>query len=81
MGRLVAHVATSNAGSFPIPAYQSRGFVDGSELSFFSVPSYIRGYHAYQGVWSPFTGEVLPLEREPEKLEDNIFQIVWFFQR
>ena len=34
------------------------------------VPSYIRGYHAYQDVWSPFTGEVLPLEREPGNPED-----------
>ena len=44
--------------------------VSGSELSSFSVPSYIRGYHAYQDVWSPFTGEVLPLKREPDNSED-----------
>ena len=30
----------------------------------------MRGHHAYQGVWSPFTGEVLPLEREPDNPED-----------
>ena len=44
--------------------------VSSSELSSFSVPSYIRGYHAYQDVWSPFTGEVLPLEREPDNHND-----------
>lgn len=60
---------------FPIPACLVRGFVDGmavsgSELSSLSVPSYIRGYHAYQDVWSPFTGEVLPFEREPDNPED-----------
>ena len=35
-----------------------------------NVPVYIRGYHAYQDVWYPFTGEVLHSEREPENLED-----------
>lgn len=44
--------------------------VNGSELSSFSVPSYIRSYHAYQDVWSPFTGEVLPLKKEPDNPED-----------
>ena len=44
--------------------------VSGSELGSFSVHSYIRGYHAYQDIWSPFTGEVLPLEREPDNPED-----------
>ena len=44
--------------------------VSGSELSSLSVTSYIRGYHAYQDVWSPFTGEVLPLEREPDNPDD-----------
>ena len=44
--------------------------VSSSELSSFSVHSYIRGYHAYQDVWSPFTGEVLPLEGEPGNPED-----------
>ena len=44
--------------------------VSGSVLSSFSVPSYIRGYHAYQDVWSPFPGEVLPLEREPDNPKD-----------
>ena len=41
-----------------------------SEFSSFSITSYIRGYHAYMEVWSPFTGEVLPLEREPDNPED-----------
>ena len=44
--------------------------VSGSELISFSVPSYIRDYQAYQDVWFPFTGEVLPLKREPDNPED-----------
>ena len=55
---------------FPIPAYEFLMAVSGSELSSFGVPSYIRGYHAYQDVWSPFIGEVLPLEREPDNPDD-----------
>lgn len=35
------------------------------------VPSYVRGFHAYQDVWNPHVGEVLPLEREPENPEDK----------
>ena len=41
-----------------------------SGFSSFSVPSYIRGYHAYQDVWSSFIGELLPLEREPGNPKD-----------
>ena len=36
----------------------------------FSVNSYIRGYHAYMDIWSPFVGEQLPLEREPNNSHD-----------
>ena len=42
----------------------------GIELSSFSVPSYIRGYHVYKDVWSPLAGEVLPLERELDNPDD-----------
>ena len=44
--------------------------VSDSEPSSFSVLLYVRGYHAYQDIWSPFTGEVFPLEREPDDPED-----------
>ncbi len=41
-----------------------------AEFSSFTLTSYIRGYHAYQTVWSPFAGESLPLEREPDNPDD-----------
>ena len=71
--RLVAHVAMSNVGPFPhscLPVLGALSMaVSGSELS--SVPTYIRGYHDYQNIWSPFTGEVLPLKREPDNPKDS----------
>ena len=46
----------------------SRGKEDIASLD---VQSYVRGYHAYQDIWDPFIGEVLPLEREPNNSEDR----------
>ena len=43
----------------------------GGDVTSFTTTSYIRGYHAYKEQWNPFTGEVLPLEREPENAEDR----------
>ena len=37
----------------------------------FAVSSYVRGYHAYKDVWTPFIGEALVLEREPDNSEDE----------
>ena len=31
----------------------------------------MRGFHAYQNIWNPRTGEVLALEREPDNPEDK----------
>ena len=46
----------------------SRGKEDIASLD---VQSYVRGYHAYQDIWDPFIGEVLPLEREPNNSGDR----------
>ena len=35
------------------------------------VNSFIRGLHIYQDVWTPVTGEVLLLTREPENVRDK----------
>ena len=40
-------------------------------LQVFEFKSFIRGYHAYQDLWSPQLGDVLPIEREPTNLEDK----------
>ncbi len=33
--------------------------------------SFIRGYHAYTDVWTPFIGEELLLRREPDNVKDS----------
>ena len=35
------------------------------------VNSFIRGYHAYKDVWTPFIGEELLLRREPDNVKDR----------
>ena len=35
------------------------------------VPSFVRGYHAYQDVWNPSVGQVLMLRRQPDNLHDR----------
>ena len=37
----------------------------------YEVNSFIRGLYAYQDVWTPATGEVLLLRREPENVHDK----------
>ena len=41
------------------------------EMTSLTISSYVRGYHAYKESWEPFSGEVLPLEREPDNPEDR----------
>jgi len=45
-------------------------------LEIFEFNSYIRGYHAYQDLWSPQLGDVLPIEREPTNHEDKFAVVV-----
>jgi len=45
-------------------------------LEVFEFKSYIRGYHAYQDLWSPQLGDVLPIEWEPTILEDKFVAAV-----
>ena len=33
--------------------------------------SYVRGYHAYRDIWTPDSGEVLLLRREPDNIRDK----------
>ncbi len=35
------------------------------------VSSYVRGFHTYKATWTPFIGEVLPLETEPTNPNDS----------
>ena len=35
-----------------------------ADMSSMEVPSMVRGYHAYQGIWSAAVGEELPCSRE-----------------
>ena len=41
------------------------------DITSLEVHSYVRGYHAYQHIWDPHIGKVLPLEREPDNPEDK----------
>ena len=38
----------------------------GRDITSLDVESFVRGYHAYQDIWDPQIGEVLPLVREPD---------------
>ena len=40
-------------------------------LEVFEFKSFIRGYHAYQDLWSPQLGDMLSIKREPTNLEDK----------
>ena len=40
-------------------------------LEVFEIKSFVRGYHAYQDLWSPKLGEVLPIEQGPTNPEDK----------
>ena len=37
----------------------------------YEVPSFIRGYHAYQDLWNPSVGQVLRLRKEPDNSHDS----------
>ena len=37
----------------------------------YSVPGIIRGYHAYQRIWTPFVGEKATTAREPGNEHDR----------
>ena len=46
--------------------------VNGSEeLQVLEINSYIRGYHAYQDVWTPVLNESLLVKREPNNIIDS----------
>lgn len=45
--------------------------VSGSRLEVFEIHSYIRGYHAYIGIWAPTIGEVLLVKPEPTNEKDS----------
>ena len=37
----------------------------------YEVPSFVRGYHAYQDVWNPSVGQVLRLRKESDNSHDR----------
>jgi hypothetical protein len=37
----------------------------------FEICSFVRGYHAYQDIWTPIIGEQLVLGREPTNTHDD----------
>ena len=41
------------------------------ELQVLEISSYIRGFHAYKGSWTPLVGETLRLRREPTNSVDK----------
>ena len=44
-----------------------------SPLTSVSFESYIRGYHAYEDIWTPTTGEELVvLRRKPDNMKDHL---------
>ena len=36
------------------------------------IDSFVRGYHAYQDIWQPTVGDILPLRREPSNNKDSL---------
>ena len=42
-----------------------------TNLEVLHINSYIRGYHAYMGVWRPVLDEMLILKREPTNVPDK----------
>ena len=36
------------------------------------IDSFVRGYHAYQDIWQPTVGDILPLRREPSNDKDSL---------
>ena len=42
-----------------------------ADLEVLEIPSYIRGYHAYMGVWNPVQGQTLLVKQEPTNSKDR----------
>ena len=40
-------------------------------LQEFRIKSYVKGYHAYKGIWKPQVGDMLKTAREPENEVDK----------
>ena len=36
------------------------------------IDLFVRGYHAYQDIWQPTVGDILPLRREPSNDKDSL---------
>ena len=45
--------------------------IPGTTLDLLEVSSFVRGYHAYQDLWSPVVNETLLAKREPTNVVDN----------
>ena len=41
------------------------------QIAEIEVSSFIRGYHVYKDMWTPFIGEELVLRREPDDVKDR----------
>ena len=48
----------------------------GDSQTCYEVNSFIRGLHVYQTIWTPVTGEVLLLKREPDNIHDKYAVVV-----
>ena len=44
--------------------------ISSSTVEVLEIDSYVRGYHAYQNLWSPVIGESLLVKREPTNSKD-----------
>ena len=42
-----------------------------ADLEALEICSYVRGYHAYMDIWTPFQGQTLLVKREPTNSKDN----------
>ena len=59
-----------------IVGYYTRKVTQRTRMTFIpqvelEVNSFIRGYHAYKDVWTPFIGKELLLRREPDNVKDR----------
>ena len=41
------------------------------KLEMLEIKSFVRGFHAYMGIWTPEEGERLNLIREPDNINDK----------
>jgi hypothetical protein len=49
----------------------STGGTAAADLEGLEIRSYIRGYHAYMGIWNPVQGQTLLVKREPTNAKDK----------